>query len=212
MIAPRRRPGLEKADVEAVVLTLALAVERRDSLTAGHCARLSLMSAEIGKRLGLSSQEICALERGGFLHDVGKVAVPDAILFKQGPLTQEEWAIMRHHTIAGEEICRPIRALEPVLPIIRHHHERWDGSGYPDGLAGDRIPLLARVIQVADIYDALTAVRPYKDAFSHREALSILAEEADRGWRDPELIRFFCQMQTPVSEPHALSLPACASL
>ena len=117
--------------------------------------------------------------------------VPDAILFKKGPLTEEEWVVMRAHTVKGEEICKPMKTLAPVLPIIRSHHERWVGTGYPDGLKGEEIPLLARVLQISDIYDALTTARPYKPALSKTETLQIMEEEARRGWRDPELISLF---------------------
>ena len=122
-------------------------------------------------------QDLLALYRGGYLHDIGKISIPDVILFKRGLLTDEEWQTMRLHTIRGEEICRPMKTLAPVLPIIRSHHERWDGTGYPDGLAGEEIPLLARILQVADIYDALTTARPYKPAFSHQHAIEIMLEE-----------------------------------
>src|SRR5262249_42288548 len=141
--------------------------------------------------LGLPKSDQLALFRGGYLHDIGKITTPDAVLFKTGKLTAEEWEIMRQHTVRGEEICRPMHTLAPVLPIIRNHHERWDGSGYPDGLAGESIPLLARILQVADIYDALTTSRPYKPALSHEEALDIITAESMRGWRDKELVKLF---------------------
>ncbi|MEO8028039.1 MAG: HD-GYP domain-containing protein, partial [Bryobacteraceae bacterium] len=148
--------------------------------------------------LGLSRPELLALYRGGYLHDIGKVSIPDSILFKRGLLNEEEWATMRLHTVRGEQICRPMKTLATVLPIIRNHHERWDGSGYPDGLAGEKIPLLARILQVADIYDALTTSRPYKPAFTHDEAMQILEDEAHRGWRDPELVPLFGQLRHPL--------------
>ena len=129
------------------------------------------------------------------MHDIGKIGMPDAILFKQGPLSDSEWRTMRTHTLKGEEICRPMKCLAPVLPIIRNHHERWDGTGYPDGLSGHRIPLLARVLQFADIYDALTSARPYKLAMNAMEALRVMQEETDRGWHDPELMRLFLRLQ-----------------
>src|SRR5712691_9860824 len=137
------------------------------------------------------------------LHDIGKVGIPDAILFKRGLLSEAEWQVMRQHTLRGEEICRTMKTLAPVLPIIRSHHERWDGSGYPDGLQGEAIPLLARILQVADIYDALTTARPYKPAFSHPHALEIMLEEARRGWRDPELVPLFAEVTQKASGPHA---------
>jgi putative two-component system response regulator len=111
---------------------------------------------------------------------------------------------MRGHTIVGEQICVPMRTLAPVLPIIRSHHERWDGSGYPDGLAGERIPLLARVLQIVDIYDALTTVRPYKRAYSHEEAIEKLEEEVRLGWRDPELVSLFERIFSALEPPPAV--------
>jgi putative two-component system response regulator len=135
-----------------------------------------------------------ALYRGGYLHDVGKVGIPDSILFKPGPLSPEEWVTMRSHTTRGEEICRHMNSLNPVLPIIRHHHERWDGSGYPDGLKGEQIPQLARIIQIVDIYDALANPRPYKRAFTPQEALAVIQEETDRGWRDPHMVKVFVNL------------------
>lgn len=184
--------SLEEA--ETILFALAQAVESRDKNTSGHCQRLATYAVALGIALGLTQNELLALYRGGYLHDIGKIAVPDAILFKEGRLDEEEWLIMRSHTVRGEEICRPMKSLAPVLPIIRHHHERWDGSGYPDGLSGEQIPLLARVLQVADVYDALTTVRPYKTAFSHEEAIRILESEARKGWRDPELVSLFANM------------------
>jgi putative two-component system response regulator len=175
-------------DVESILFALAQAIEQRDKVTGGHCERLATLSMTLGIGLGLSQPQILALHRGGYLHDIGKVSIPDAILFKPGRLTDEEWEVMRMHTVKGEEICRRTKTLEPVLPIIRSHHERWDGSGYPDGLRGEQIPLLARILQVADIFDALTSERPYKTALSGPEALEVLEKEARRGWRDPQVV------------------------
>jgi cyclic di-GMP phosphodiesterase len=184
--------SLEEA--ETILFALAQAVERRDKYTGMHCERLTTYSLALGQALGLPRQEQLALYRGSYLHDIGKIGIPDGILFKRGLLTDEEWQTMRLHTIRGEEICKPMKTLAPVLPIIRSHHERWDGSGYPDGLSGEEIPLLARILQVADIYDALTTARPYKPAFSHQHALEIMIEEARRGWRDPELVPLFAEV------------------
>jgi putative two-component system response regulator len=184
--------SLEEA--ESILFALAKSVEARDNYTGLHCERLAAYSVALGQALGLSRQDQLALYRGGYLHDIGKVSIPDAILFKRGLLTEQEWQIMRMHTIRGEEICRPMKTLAPVLPIIRSHHERWDGTGYPDGLRGEEIPLLARILQVADIYDALTTARSYKPAFSHEHAIEIMLEEARRGWRDPELIPLFAEV------------------
>jgi putative two-component system response regulator len=192
--------SLEEA--ETILFALAQSVEHRDKYTGLHCERLATYSIALGQALGLGKQDQLALYRGGFLHDIGKISIPDIILFKRGLLSDEEWQIMRLHTIRGEEICRPMKTLAPVLPIIRSHHERWDGSGYPDGLAGEYIPLLARILQVADIYDALTTARPYKPAFSRQHAIEIMLEEARRGWRDPELVPLFAEVsqRTPESE------------
>lgn len=185
-------------ETEATLMALAEAVEQRDPFTARHCERLAFTSVALGMALQLDWTSLMALYRGGFLHDIGKVGIPDQILFQQGRLTPEQWAIMRTHTIRGEQICRHVTGLKPVLPIIRHHHERWDGSGYPDGLRGPDIPLLARVLQVADIYDALTSPRPYKPAYPVKEALRILESETELGYRDPELITLFFRLHGSV--------------
>jgi putative two-component system response regulator len=187
--------SLEEA--ETILFALAQTVERRDKYTGLHCERLASYSIALGRALGLSRHEQQALHRGGYLHDIGKIGIPDAILFKRGRLTEPEWETMRLHTLRGEEMCRPMKTLAPVLPIIRSHHERWDGSGYPDGLRGEQIHLLARVLQIADIYDALTTARPYKPVYSHEHAIGIMLEEARRGWRDPELVPLFAEVAEP---------------
>jgi putative two-component system response regulator len=181
--------SLEEA--ESILFGLAQSIEHRDRYTAGHCERLACYGVALGMKLGLPRPQLRALHRGGFLHDIGKVAVPDGILYKTGRLTEEEWSVMRTHTVKGEDICRPMKTLRLVLPIIRSHHERWDGSGYPDGLRSEEIPLPARILQVADIYDALTTARPYKPAFPPEKALEVLDEEVGRGWRDPKLVSEF---------------------
>jgi len=186
------------SETEETLFGLAVAVEQRDRHTAGHCERLAWVAVTIGIAMGLARASLLALYRGAYLHDVGKVGIPDSILFKPGELTTEEWTVMRTHATRGEEICRPMRSLAPVLPIIRHHHERWDGSGYPDGLRGDQIPLLARVLQIADIYDALTSARPYKRSFTDEEALRVIEEETQRGWRDPKLVGLFLRLHKDV--------------
>lgn len=181
-------------DSETVLFSLAQSMEDRDPGLGQHCERLALMASAMGSALGLPGSDIVALQRSGYLHDIGKVAVPDHILFKAGPLSPEEWEVMMAHPERGERICSNMRSLHPVLPIIRHHHERWDGSGYPDKLKGEEIPLLARILQLADIYDALTTARPYKRAFSATEAIAIIREEAARGWRDPRLVEQFSEI------------------
>jgi putative two-component system response regulator len=188
-------------ETESILFALAVAVEQRDQQTAGHCERLALISVSLGIALGLERAQLVALYRGGYLHDIGKVGIPDSILFKPGKLNAEEWVTMRSHPIRGEEICKPMQSLSPVLPIIRHHHERWDGHGYPDGLRGDQIPLLARVVQIADIYDALVSPRPYKRAFTPVEALQLIEEETASGWRDPTLVKLFLELHQDVILP-----------
>ncbi len=191
--------SLEEA--EAILFALAQSVEHRDRYTGLHCERLAAYSIALAQALGLNWRDQLALYRGGYLHDIGKVAIPDSILFKRGLLNDEEWKTMRLHTIRGEEICKPMKTLAPVLPIIRSHHERWDGTGYPDGLKGEAIPLLARILQVADIYDALTTSRPYKPAFTHDHAVQLMLEEAQRGWRDLELVTLFAEVAKRTREP-----------
>ncbi len=185
-------------DAEAILLALAQAVEQRDRNTGGHCERLAFISVSIGIAMSLDRVCLLSLYRGGYLHDVGKVGIPDSILFKPGKLTASEWVTMRGHPARGEEICRHLPSLAPVLPIIRHHHERWDGTGYPDGLRGSQIPLLARVLQIADIYDALTSRRPYKPALPPVQALRVIQQETERGWRDPEIVSLFLRLHKDV--------------
>jgi putative two-component system response regulator len=180
---------LERA--EHVLMALGCSIEAKDPYTEGHCERISRYSVIFGKELGLSHSELWALNVAGSVHDIGKVAVPDAILLKRGPLLAEEWLVMRQHTIMGENICKPLRSFQHVLPVIRHHHEKQDGSGYPDALRGDEVPLLARVMQIVDIYDALTSERPYKAALQREEALEQMQSEVDKGWWDSQLFSVF---------------------
>lgn len=187
-----RTDELERA--EAVLFTLARSIEGKDPCTHGHCERLSNYSARLGEHLGLVEDQIVALHRAGVVHDVGKVAVPDAILLKPGKLTEQEWKIMREHPVVGERICAPLKSFRLVLPVIRHHHEKLDGSGYPDGLRGDAIPITAKILQIVDIYDALTTERPYKHAFSITDALQTMKEEVAKGWWDPHIFEQFQQL------------------
>lgn len=180
---------LERA--ESVVLALARSIESKDPSTEGHCERLSLYGARLGRRLGVSEEEIVALQRGGIIHDIGKVAVPDAILLKPEKLTPEEFAVIREHPVVGERICKGLRSFQPVLPIIRHHHEKLDGSGYPDGLRGEEISRVARIMSVVDVFDALTTERPYRKALPIENALAIMQEEVGQGWWDPAIFAEF---------------------
>jgi putative two-component system response regulator len=189
-----RTDELERA--ESVLFSLARSIEGKDPHTHGHCERLSENSTRLGEYLGLPEDQITALRRAGVVHDIGKVAVPDAILLKPGRLTEEEWKVMREHPTVGERICAPLKSFRLVLPIIRHHHEKYDGSGYPDGLRGDTIPVAARVLQIVDVYDALTNERPYKKAFSTADALQTMKEEVAKGWWDPQIFDQFNQLVT----------------
>ncbi len=187
----------EQETAESVLCTLGLSVESRDPYTEGHCERLARNASDLGRYLGLDEPSIVALRRGGYLHDLGKIAVPDDILKKggrRGDLTPAEWKIMKQHPVTGETICRPLKSLRLVLPIIRHHHEHSDGSGYPDGLRDGEIPLLPRILQVVDIYDALRTERPYKPAQTHEQSAVIMREEAQSGLWDRELVAEFFQM------------------
>lgn len=196
--------SLEEA--ETILFALAQSVEQRDKHTGQHCQRLAAYSMALGRMMGLPAADIRSLHRGGYLHDIGKISIPDAILFKPGTLTDDEWELMRQHTLAGERICMPMKSLAGVLPIIRNHHERWDGSGYPDGLRGEDIPLLARILQIADIYDALVSTRPYKRGFSHDEAVGVMRDEAKRGWRDRRLVNMFAEISGAMLEQTAAEI------
>jgi putative two-component system response regulator len=184
----------ELETAESVICTLGLSVESRDPYTEGHCERLAQNASEMGRHLNLDQDSIVALRRGGYLHDLGKIAVPDEILKKGSNLTPAEWEIMKKHPVTGETICRPLKSLRLVLPIIRSHHEHSDGSGYPDGLRDAEIPLLPRILQVVDVYDALRTARPYKPALSHEQAAVTMREESRSGLWDHELVAEFFRM------------------
>jgi putative two-component system response regulator len=181
----------ELDSAEVVLKSLALMIEARDAYTQGHCERLARYATRLGERLGLSPEELIALAKGGYFHDIGKIAIPDCILLKPGPLTPEEFEQMKEHPVIGERLCGDLRALHRVRPIVRHHHERLDGSGYPDGLQGDAVPLLAQIIGIVDVYDAITTTRPYRAALSRETAIAALREEVKRGWRRDDLVELF---------------------
>jgi len=192
----RQTDELESA--EAVILGLGATIEARDPCTQGHCQRLASYATSLGRSLGLDEEDLSALKRGGFLHDIGKIGVPDAVLLKEGRLSVDESKVMREHPIIGDGLCTGMRSLQRVRPIVRSHHERLDGSGYPDGLKNMQVPLLAQVITVVDIFDALTTDRPYRGARPPDEALNTLADEASKGWLDRSLVDAFADVLKPV--------------
>jgi hypothetical protein len=173
------------------VRSLASAVDAKDPYTAGHSQRVQLIAKDLGAELRVSEAELEALEWGGLLHDIGKIGIPDAILLKQGELTKEERMVMNAHPVKGEEIIRPVQKLAPELPIIRHHHEWFNGSGYPDRLVGHDIPRLARILHVADSFEAMTAVRPYRmTPLSEEQAIGELHKYSGIQF-DPEVVAAF---------------------
>ncbi len=184
----------ELEHAEQVIFSLARTVEAKDRYTEGHCERLSTLAEKLGLKLGLPEQDLTILRRGGILHDIGKIAISDAILLKPGPLTSGEYDIIKKHPEIGERICAPLKTLRPVLPTIRYHQERFNGSGYPDGLAGHDIPIHARIIGIVDCYDALTTKRTYRGALSHNEAFRIMRDETQHGLWDPEIMNVFDNM------------------
>jgi len=173
------------------VRSLAGAVDAKDPFTAGHSERVQLIAKDLGEELRCSDSELEALEWGGLLHDIGKIGIPDAILLKQGSLTRDERMVMNSHPVKGEEIIRPVEKLKPELPIIRHHHEWFNGSGYPDRLVGHQIPKLARILHVADSFEAMTAARPYRmTPLSEKQALAELDKFSGIQF-DPEVVEAF---------------------
>ena len=184
---------------ESVILSLALTVEARDPYTVGHCERLAAYAAAVGRALGLPADDVATLQRGGFLHDVGKIGVPDAVLLKSGRLDAAEFAQMQAHTTIGERLCGELRSLRPVRAIVRHHHERLDGSGYPDQLRGDAIPITAHIVGIVDAYDAMTTNRPYRTALGEARACEELRRDAKEGRLDPEIVRVFLDLDRAAS-------------
>lgn len=186
----------------SVVLSLARTVDSKQVMRNGHSERLLAYAELLGESFGLQEDDLRELRIGCWLHDIGKIAVPDSILLKPGPLDAEEMRIVRQHPVIGERMCAPLESLRRILPVIRSHHERMDGSGYSDGLRAESIPLKARILQVADIYDALTTDRPYRGALLPEEATQVLFREAENGWLDGSMVRkFFEQCQPAVHNP-----------
>jgi len=179
---------------EAAFMALALTIEARDPMTNGHCERLAKHAVRLGRALGVCDEDLDALHRGAYLHDLGKVGVPDHVLLKEGPLTRDEFDVMKQHPVIGDNLCAPLQSLKRVRPIIRSHHERLDGSGYPDGLKGDAIPLLAQIVGVVDVFDALTSRRPYRGPLTPQDAARHLLEEVEQGRMSRKYVDAFLEI------------------
>ena len=198
----------------SIIMAMAIMVEARDGHSEGHCYRMANYATALGRQLRLGHEELQTLHRGGFLHDIGMLAIPDIVLRRPGRLSPAEYELVKSHTVIGEQLCGNLRSLQSVRPIVRHHHERFDGSGYPDRLAGDDIPLLAQIIGLVDVYDAITSRRPYQAALSGEDAVLVLREQAVAGWRNVELVEEFAtviqsgRLDTYDACHHPLAAPA----
>jgi len=171
-----------------VLESIALVVESRDRYTGDHCRRLGRYGTLVGQAMGLDEVDLKSLWLAGIFHDLGKIAVSDTVLNKPGKLTPDELAVMRSHPVVGADLCRSMHTMDKIVPLIRHHHERLDGSGYPDGLKGGEIPLVVRILSVVDVYDALATERPYRAALPHQTCMEIMREEVSRGWWDGNVL------------------------
>lgn len=179
---------------ENIIMTLAVAMEARDPYTKGHSTRVSKLAVEFVTYLGLPEQDRQEMKKAGILHDIGKICLSESLLRKPGPLTREEVEMIKTHTILGEDLCRPLVSMKKILPAIRHHHERWDGMGFPDGLAGEDIPLMARILAIVDSFDAMVSVRPYRNRRSVGETIETMKSEQYDGQWDSELLNYFIEM------------------
>jgi putative two-component system response regulator len=178
----------------AILTTLSTMIEGRDGNAAGHCSRMANYATGLGRALGIGEEDLQVLYRGAFLHDVGMLAISDLVLCKAGPLEADEYALVKSHTVLGDELCANLRSLQPIRPMVRWHHERLDGSGYPDGLRGEAIPMLAQIVGVVDVYEAVTTERPYQQKRSPEAAIVTLRGEVTRGWRRSDLVEAFVRV------------------
>jgi putative two-component system response regulator len=197
----------ELESAESVITSLALTVEARDATTDGHCQRLAYYATALGAAVGVSDDELASLDRGGYLHDVGKIGIPDTVLLKPGKLTRDEYLLMQQHTIIGERLCGNLRSLALVRPIVRSHHERLNGTGYPDGLRGDEIPLTAQIVGIVDAFDAITMTRPYRARRTREQAFDELLADVQSALFDKELVAQFLRLV----EHDRVVLPRAAS-
>lgn len=180
---------------EDIIMTLAVAIEAKDPYTKGHSERVGHLSMELAAYIGLSEKEQHLLLKAGVLHDIGKLGISEMILHKTGNLLEYELEAVKQHSTIGADICRPLNSLKVIIPVIKYHHERWDGTGFPDGLKGEQIPLLARILAIADTFDAMISERPYRVPFPEDKALGIMEKEKGLGQWDPELIQKFLEMK-----------------
>ncbi len=176
-------------DAESVLYALTRTMEAKDQFTMGHADRVAHYAVDLGKSMGLSEEDLAILRQGGMLHDIGKIAIPDVILSKPGVYTPDEFNVMKQHPVFGCQICQKLKSVRGAIPLIRNHHEKLDGTGYPDGLKAVSIPLLVRIINVTDIYDALRSRRSYKEPFSMEKSLEILWSEVEKGWWDGHVLK-----------------------
>jgi putative two-component system response regulator len=197
---------------ESLFLTLGRIIEARDPCTEGHCERLTDYATSLGRRLNLDEADLIALHRGSFLHDIGKIAIPDRVLLKKGRLSRKEYDLMKQHPVVGDGLCRTVRSFDAVRPIVRHHHERLDGRGYPDGLAGDDIPLLAQIVSIVDVFDALTTDRPYRKALPVATAYQMMQDIARDGWCRDELLTAFIDLHQARQSPLELRIEKTARI
>ena len=188
---------------------IALVVERRDAYTHFHGKRIGDYATHIGQTLKISEADLGTLKLAGIFHDLGKIAVPDGILHKPGRLTNDEFGTMKSHPTVGADLVRPMKTMERVLPLIRHHHEKLDGSGYPDGWKGTEIPLLVRILSIVDVYDAHNTKRPYKEAIPRAKCLEIMREEAGKGWWDRDVLETFAKILAEHPEPSPNATTTC---
>ncbi len=198
----------ERDSAEAVVYALARTVEAKSPYTLGHSERVAQYALTLARAVALNDRQLEVMRKGALLHDIGKISVPDRILDKPGPLTPEEYDVVKEHAATGAHIVEPLHSVRDAVPLIRWHHERLDGRGYPDGLAGDAIPLSVRILSVADVYDSLSSDRPYRASIPHEVCLDILRDNAQGGGLDLELVTLFCEIVMPLKTAVGYQVPA----
>lgn len=215
LVASSIRQTLRQKDLvpgDDFVFSLARAIEAKDPYTEGHGGRVAEYAFALGRRAGLGPTDLKTLYKGGFLHDVGKIGINDAVLFKEGALTDAEYAHMKEHPEIGSQLLQAMPASDPLIPMIRHHHERWDGRGYPDGLYRDEPSLMARIVSIADAFDAMTSTRCYRPAMPVTQSLEILTEYGGTQW-DPDLIGMFVEIvEERMNETGAARFPLAGSV